>query len=620
MKLNKKIFILMAVGFTITIAVVGFFSFLFVQSALEESISTNQLQVALTTMSQIDGILYKQLLNIEVIANDREVSGVLFESINGSEPKLRLRSLRTLTGPWDVLRIYDLKEEVVLSTREEEIGSMVKDTSLDFLLEKALSGTVTSSDFVKILETGRETVVFASPIRAIDEPGQPIIGVAVGYFSWPVILQVIEDLKLHAVLLNKEGLVIAANTRYDTENFKGINYGDKEFVSKLLEGSSESLVLSKDEGFSDRSMVASLAPQLGQLDYQGNGWGLVVETPTDVAFASAREEAIKLVGILIALFFIFVGGMAFSMRGIVVRPIVSLTNVAQSIAEGDLNKKVEVKSKDEIGQLGDAFNVMTSKLKQSYAGLEEKVRVRTKELLASNMLKDLFMDIMRHDLLNPAGIIRTNTQLVLGEEKDMKKKEALEAIERNSNRMITMIQNASIIAKLESGEKIDFKEEDLGVMLRGSVEELSERAKEKGMKVRVIIDGKFLAVVNPLIQNVFSNFISNAIKYSPEKSEIIVGIKGKGKDWLVYVEDQGEGIPTKYKKAIFERFTRLEKGAIKGSGLGLAISKKIAEAHNGKVWVRNHKGGGSVFYVLVPKVHAGRVVNSKDSGEDKNGK
>jgi signal transduction histidine kinase len=233
----------------------------------------------------------------------------------------------------------------------------------------------------------------------------------------------------------------------------------------------------------------------------------------------------------------------------------------------------------------------------------EDVEETRKELAKSNRLKDLFMDIMRHDLLNPAGIVRINSQLALSEEEDVEKKKLLEPIERQSNRMIRMIENASILAKLESGEKIDFAEEDLGVMLKGSVEELSERSKEKGMVVRVVVDGKFPAQVNPLIQNVFSNFLSNAIKYCPEKTEIIAGIKSKENDWLVYVEDRGEGIPAEYKKAVFDRFTRLEKGAIKGSGLGLAISKKIAEAHGGKIWVGDHKGGGSIFYALVPKKH-----------------
>jgi signal transduction histidine kinase len=344
----------------------------------------------------------------------------------------------------------------------------------------------------------------------------------------------------------------------------------------------------------------------------------------------------------IILIIVFSSVLYFIILFIVVKPIKKLAGVTQEISKEGLDKKVEVKSQDEVGQLGEAFNVMTSKLKGSYAGLEKKVKDRTvelekersiavkgekemagirtatlsiledvdetrKELAKSNKLKDLFMDIMRHDLLNPAGVVRMNSQLALEAEKDAEKKKLLEPIERQSNRMIRMIENASILAKLESGEKIEFKEEDLGVMLKGSVEELGERVKEKGMIVKVFAEGKFPAVVNPLIQNVFSNFLSNAIKYSPEKTEVLVGIKEKGSDWLVYVEDRGEGIPAEYKKAVFDRFTRLEKGAIKGSGLGLAISKKITEAHNGKIWVRDHKGGGSVFYVLVPKVH-GEVV------------
>jgi signal transduction histidine kinase len=294
----------------------------------------------------------------------------------------------------------------------------------------------------------------------------------------------------------------------------------------------------------------------------------------------------------------------FIARGIT-KPLLELRNSAIKIGKGDLNTKIKVRSKNEIGDLARSFETMRINLKKSRAQLvkKEKLEKANKELAKSNKLKDLFMDIMRHDLLNPAGVVKISSQLALMEEKDVKRKEVLGKIVKNNSRVIKMIENASILAKLESGENIEFKEEDLGILLKGSVEELSERAKEKCMKIKLFAEGKFPAVVNPLIQNVFSNFISNAIKYSPEKTEVIVGIKEKGEDWLVYVEDRGEGIPTKYKGMVFERFTRLEKGAIKGSGLGLAISKKIAEAHNGKVWVRDHKGGGSVFYVLVPKIH-----------------
>jgi hemerythrin-like metal-binding protein len=278
---------------------------------------------------------------------------------------------------------------------------------------------------------------------------------------------------------------------------------------------------------------------------------------------------------------------------------------SQKIYDVGSKKELGIQSAELVESLSSVKEQMLMRMKAKK--LEVALRKANIELTKSNRLKDLFMDIMRHDLLNPAGIVKMSSQLALLEEKDVKKRETLEKIIRNNSRVIRMIENASILAKLESGEKIEFKEEDLGVMLKGSVEELGDRAKERGMKVRVVVKGKFMAIVNPLIQNVFSNFISNAIKYSPEKTEVVVGIKARDDDWLVYVEDRGEGIPAKYKKAVFERFTRLEKGAVKGTGLGLAISKKITSAHGGKIWVGDHKGGGAVFYVLVPKVRGDNV-------------
>ncbi len=130
---------------------------------------------------------------------------------------------------------------------------------------------------------------------------------------------------------------------------------------------------------------------------------------------------------------------------------------------------------------------------------------------------------------------------------------------------------------------------------------MTSKANEKNIKIKVNAEGKFLALVNPLIGDVFSNFLSNAIKYGPKNSEIVAEIKERGLNWRISVIDKGEGIVDKYKKAIFERFTRLEKGAIKGSGLGLAIVKKIVEVHKGKVWVENNPRGGSVFIVEIAK-------------------
>ncbi len=231
----------------------------------------------------------------------------------------------------------------------------------------------------------------------------------------------------------------------------------------------------------------------------------------------------------------------------------------------------------------------------------EKLETAYDELKHSNKLKDLFIDIMRHDLLNPAGSARNMTQMILEDEKDPNKKEPLKLILRSSKRIIEMIENASKLAILESGKELKFEEKDIGQILKRIAIEMTSLADEKNMKIKTNIKGKFKALVNPLIYAVFSNLLDNAIKYGAKNSEVIVKIKEDGSNWKISIADNGDGIPDEEKKAIFNRFKRIQKGAVRGSGLGLAIVKRVVKAHKGRVWVEDNPGGGSIFFVQLKK-------------------
>lgn len=165
-----------------------------------------------------------------------------------------------------------------------------------------------------------------------------------------------------------------------------------------------------------------------------------------------------------------------------------------------------------------------------------------------------------------------------------------------------MTESASKLAKIESMEKIEFQRQDLNAILKKVIESFEPVFKEKGMQVEYSVKGEYPARVNPVIEEVFLNLISNAIKYSPEKSRIVVGIEDANDSWLVMVKDHGEGVPDEYKEAIFERFKRADRMGVKGSGLGLAIVRQIVELHRGRVWVEDNPEGGSVFYVTLPKI------------------
>jgi signal transduction histidine kinase len=124
------------------------------------------------------------------------------------------------------------------------------------------------------------------------------------------------------------------------------------------------------------------------------------------------------------------------------------------------------------------------------------------------------------------------------------------------------------------------------------------------MNILVRADSSYPAMLNPIVEEIFANYISNAIKYSPENTEIIIDVIDKNYTWMVTVTDSGEGIPDDAKPLVFDRFKRVNKSGVKGTGLGLAIVKKIAELLGGSVGVEdNPDGEGSMFWVKLKKYH-----------------
>ncbi|MCC7577285.1 MAG: HAMP domain-containing histidine kinase, partial [Methanomethylovorans sp.] len=234
--------------------------------------------------------------------------------------------------------------------------------------------------------------------------------------------------------------------------------------------------------------------------------------------------------------------------------------------------------------------------------MEQKLQQYAAELQHSNEMKDLFTDILRHDLINPAGIINSYSDLLLEIETDVKKLQYLKNISRSNQKLMELIGDAASFTKLDSIDNISLEKMDLGAIITNVVESMRFQISEKNVQVSFSSSCPFVANVNPLVEQVFVNFMSNALKYGPQNGRIDIDIIDAGLSWKVCIADDGEGIPDEFKEAVFERFKRLEKGAIKGSGLGLAIAKRIVELHKGQLGVTdNPKGRGSVFWATFPK-------------------
>jgi PAS domain S-box-containing protein len=261
-----------------------------------------------------------------------------------------------------------------------------------------------------------------------------------------------------------------------------------------------------------------------------------------------------------------------------------------------LNASLVKNSKGEpIAMVGIIRDITERKL------AEEAITKYSKELEESNRMKELFTDIMHHDLLNPLSISRSYVELLSEKETSPSKIADLEIIGKNLTKGMELIESATMLSKLESLERIEFEELDLKNVIKKVIENFGSLAEKSDMKIENNVTQSMPVRANKIIEVVFNNFISNAVKYAIEGKRIVVEGEENEDSWRIKVTDFGEGIRDSDKAAIFERFQRMEKKGVKGSGLGLAIAKRIVELHNDRIWVEDNPEGGTIFVAEIPK-------------------
>ncbi|MBC8501388.1 MAG: PAS domain S-box protein [Nanoarchaeota archaeon] len=223
-----------------------------------------------------------------------------------------------------------------------------------------------------------------------------------------------------------------------------------------------------------------------------------------------------------------------------------------------------------------------------------------KELRKSNELKALLLDIITHDLKNPAGAIYGFADVMRSEKDPETLYEVAGYIEKSSGELLRVLENVTTLASIELGDEIRKEDLDLAEVVEDVVSHYSVSLAEKGMYLENLIQEPLPVSANPIISEVFDNYLSNAIKYAKEGKRIIIEAEQDDKYFTVYVKDFGVTIPPENHREIFERTAQLEKGN-GGRGLGLAIVKRIAERHDAEVGVVPNKPKGCSFYLKIPR-------------------
>jgi len=232
---------------------------------------------------------------------------------------------------------------------------------------------------------------------------------------------------------------------------------------------------------------------------------------------------------------------------------------------------------------------------------EKRLERYATELEKSNYQKELYIDIMSHDILNPINTILNAADILAQAETEDGRINFIRMIQESSLEIEERIKLARIYSRLTNTHEIDTVELDLNHILEHSIDNFMNEFNEKSTNVKYNPLPGSMIKGNKFIYDVISNLLSNAIKYGPHEGVVETGVEDGGKYWIAYVKDQGEGIPDEDKERVFNRFERLKKGVVRGSGLGLAIVKRIVDLHGGKIRVEDNPDGGAVFKVMFLK-------------------
>ncbi len=233
---------------------------------------------------------------------------------------------------------------------------------------------------------------------------------------------------------------------------------------------------------------------------------------------------------------------------------------------------------------------------------EYKLQEYAKELENLNETKQVFADVLRHDLLNPIGIVKNYTDILYKKEIDESKLWILDRIRKSNKKALNLVENAGKLAKIECMDNIEFDNLDLVKLINSLLDDFKSDLDNKNIDISFICNESCFAKANSTIKQALSNLIDNSIKYSPPDSSILLDIVNSDNYWKIKINDSGPGIPDSEKPYIFDRFRRSGSQNINGSGLGLAIVKKIVDLHDGDVGINdNPKGKGSVFWITIKK-------------------
>lgn len=273
--------------------------------------------------------------------------------------------------------------------------------------------------------------------------------------------------------------------------------------------------------------------------------------------------------------------------GRALRPIARITETACSIRDGDLSRRIaDIKTRDEVGELADAFNSMISQVEDSFQRERQ------------------FSSDASHELRTPVAVILACAEDSLQERQSPETSQNLRSIQREGERINQIIaQLLTLTRGYEGRYRLELETFSLQEMMESLLEELADLAEQNQIQLSSTVGAEVeLEADQWLITQLLVNLLNNAIKYGRPGGSVTVSAEGNDWKTVIRIADDGIGISSQDLPHIFERFYRADRARNRtGSGLGLSIVQWIVQVHHGSIAAESELGKGTTFSVTLPR-------------------
>ncbi|PHD35003.1 sensor histidine kinase [Bacillus toyonensis] len=320
--------------------------------------------------------------------------------------------------------------------------------------------------------------------------------------------------------------------------------------------------------------------------------------PVDEAVQMIQEYYVYIV--MFVLLLIFLASFYYSKK--IARPLLQINKTTKKIANLDFSERVPVMSKDEIGDLSQNINVLSNTLHSHIEQLQQDIE---KEKQLEHTRKE-FISGVSHELKTPLSIMKSCISILKDGVANHKKEYYFKAMEKEVDKMDMLIVDMLELAKFESGTyKMQMDVFYIDKAIQHICEQLYLEITKKQLHVHTHLAAIEVIANHHRMEQVLTNFITNAIRYTPEKEDIIISTIDEPSRIKVCIENKGAHIEEDQLDKIWDRFYRIDSSRQRsegGTGLGLAISKNILELHGSEYGVQNTVDGVLFYFYLQKKV------------------